>query len=296
MAAEVDMLPTGIQTALLEVVSRFNQAGIVYEVGGSVMLRLAGLDVPVGDVDIVVGADSRADIVASISDRQLEEPTSRDPWRTAWFMRTGWPVDDVEVGVDIMGGLALVIDGELAQFPVGMGTTAIVGGITIPLGSLPHWYHLYRVHDPTKAALLAARLTDAEILAAAADLQISQVFSPTLIVRIGNGAEAEEIETTMSSDVQSSIIEVASPTDQTFDEPGTEIIDRALLEETLEYIRPALQADGGDLILLGTTGGKVTLQMVGACGGCPLSTMTLTAGIERILQDRVPGVTEVVSL
>lgn len=100
----------------------------------------------------------------------------------------------------------------------------------------------------------------------------------------------------MSSDVQSSIIEVASPTDPTFDEPGTEIIDRALLDETLEYIRPALQADGGDLILLGTEGGKVTLQMVGACGGCPLSTMTLTAGIERILQDRVPGVTEVVSV
>ena len=99
----------------------------------------------------------------------------------------------------------------------------------------------------------------------------------------------------MSDDVQSSIIEVASPTDLTFDEPGTEIIDRALLEETLEYIRPALQADGGDLILLGTQGGKVTLQLVGACGG-PLSTMTLTAGIERILQDRVPGVTEVVAL
>jgi Fe-S cluster biogenesis protein NfuA len=100
----------------------------------------------------------------------------------------------------------------------------------------------------------------------------------------------------MSNDVQTSIIEVASPTDQTFDEPGTGIIDQSLLEETLEYIRPALQADGGDLILLGTEGGKVTLQMVGACGGCPLSTMTLTAGIERILQDRVPGVTEVVSV
>jgi Fe-S cluster biogenesis protein NfuA len=100
----------------------------------------------------------------------------------------------------------------------------------------------------------------------------------------------------MSDNVQSSIIEVASPTDTTFDEPGTESIDRSLLEETLEYIRPALQADGGDLVLLGTEGGKVTLQLVGACGGCPLSTMTLTAGIERIVQDRVPGVTEVVAL
>jgi Fe-S cluster biogenesis protein NfuA len=73
-------------------------------------------------------------------------------------------------------------------------------------------------------------------------------------------------------------------------------IDLSLLDETLEYIRPALQADGGDLVLLGTQGGKVTLQLVGACGGCPMSTMTLTAGIERILQDRVPGVEEVVAI
>lgn len=97
--------------------------------------------------------------------------------------------------------------------------------------------------------------------------------------------------------VQSSIIEVSSPGD---DAVPTDVddsqIDVPMLEETLEYIRPALQADGGDLILLGTEGGKVTLQLVGACGGCPMSTMTLTAGIERILRDRVPGVDEVVAL
>jgi Fe-S cluster biogenesis protein NfuA len=68
-------------------------------------------------------------------------------------------------------------------------------------------------------------------------------------------------------------------------------VDLVALEETLEYIRPALQADGGDLILLGVDDGTVNLQLVGACGGCPMSTMTLTAGIERILLDRVPGVT-----
>jgi Fe-S cluster biogenesis protein NfuA len=67
-------------------------------------------------------------------------------------------------------------------------------------------------------------------------------------------------------------------------------IDLGTLNETLEYIRPALQADGGDLILLGVDDGTVNLQLVGACGGCPMSTMTLTAGIERILKDRVPGV------
>lgn len=74
-------------------------------------------------------------------------------------------------------------------------------------------------------------------------------------------------------------------------EPAGDVdVDLDSLNETLEYIRPALQADGGDLILLGVDSGTVNLQLVGACGGCPMSTMTLTAGIERILKDRVPGV------
>ena len=94
---------------------------------------------------------------------------------------------------------------------------------------------------------------------------------------------------------QENVIEIASPTDK----PETGFdgeIDLEALEGALEYIRPAVQADGGDLILLGTKGGKVTIQLVGACDGCPLSTLTLVAGIERILKDRVPGVTEVVSV
>lgn len=70
-------------------------------------------------------------------------------------------------------------------------------------------------------------------------------------------------------------------------------IDNDKLREALDYIRPAIQADGGDLVLLGAENGTVSLQMVGACGGCPLSMMTLKAGIERILKDRVPGVREV---
>ena len=75
-------------------------------------------------------------------------------------------------------------------------------------------------------------------------------------------------------------------------DPDTEV-DMDVLAETLEYIRPALQADGGDMVLSGVEDGVVQLELVGACGGCPLSQMTLTAGIERILIDRVPGVTAV---
>lgn len=70
-------------------------------------------------------------------------------------------------------------------------------------------------------------------------------------------------------------------------------VDMELLEATLDYIRPAIQMDGGDIVLQGVEDGVVNLQMVGACGGCPLSMMTLKAGIERILKDRVPGVVAV---
>jgi Fe-S cluster biogenesis protein NfuA len=67
------------------------------------------------------------------------------------------------------------------------------------------------------------------------------------------------------------------------------------LQEAIEAIRPALQSDGGDVrvIELREDEGVVDIELLGACGGCPMSTMTLKAGIERILRDRVPGLQEV---
>ncbi len=69
----------------------------------------------------------------------------------------------------------------------------------------------------------------------------------------------------------------------------------AELLEAIEAIRPALQADGGDMSLVDfdPETGIVDIELHGACGGCPMSSMTLKAGIERILKDRVEGVTEV---
>jgi Fe-S cluster biogenesis protein NfuA len=65
----------------------------------------------------------------------------------------------------------------------------------------------------------------------------------------------------------------------------------------LENIRPALQADGGDVELVDVTDdGVVKVRLVGACGHCPMSTMTLKMGIERTLKDKVPGVKEVISV
>jgi len=66
------------------------------------------------------------------------------------------------------------------------------------------------------------------------------------------------------------------------------------VRETIEAIRPAVQADGGDIVFHGVDdGGLVTVELVGACVSCPASTLTLKAGIERILKDRVEGVTAV---
>jgi Fe-S cluster biogenesis protein NfuA len=73
---------------------------------------------------------------------------------------------------------------------------------------------------------------------------------------------------------------------------------RTEVEETIEAIRPALQADGGDIVLrdVDEATGIVTVELVGACGTCAVSTQTLKQGVERIMRDRVDGVTEVVSV
>ena len=67
------------------------------------------------------------------------------------------------------------------------------------------------------------------------------------------------------------------------------------VEAALARIRPALQADGGDVELLDVKEGVVSVRLSGACGGCPMSTVTLKNGIERILKQEVPGVKSVVA-
>jgi Fe-S cluster biogenesis protein NfuA len=63
------------------------------------------------------------------------------------------------------------------------------------------------------------------------------------------------------------------------------------VQEVLDEIRPALQADGGNVELLEVSeDGIVKLELVGACAGCPMATMTLRAGIERLLFERIPDI------
>jgi Fe-S cluster biogenesis protein NfuA len=68
-----------------------------------------------------------------------------------------------------------------------------------------------------------------------------------------------------------------------------------ILEMLDEYIRPAVEGDGGAINLKSFENGVVTVQLKGSCSGCPSSTLTLKAGIENLLKRMVPGVTEVVA-
>jgi len=71
---------------------------------------------------------------------------------------------------------------------------------------------------------------------------------------------------------------------------------RDKIEAALAEARPALQADGGDVELVDVKDGIVSVRLQGACGGCPMASVTLKQGIERLLKARVPEVKEVVSV
>ncbi|HUU63340.1 MAG TPA: NifU family protein [Dehalococcoidia bacterium] len=71
---------------------------------------------------------------------------------------------------------------------------------------------------------------------------------------------------------------------------------REKIEAAIDRVRPALQADGGNVELVEVEDGVVSVRLTGACGGCPMATMTLKNGIERIIREEVPEVKEVVAV
>lgn len=68
------------------------------------------------------------------------------------------------------------------------------------------------------------------------------------------------------------------------------------VKQALELIRPAIQSDGGDIRLEKVAGNTVTVRLFGTCETCPISPITLKQGVERILREHVPGITEVIAL
>ena len=68
------------------------------------------------------------------------------------------------------------------------------------------------------------------------------------------------------------------------------------VEAALDKIRPALRADGGDVELVDVKEGVATVRLTGACGGCPMSSMTLRMGVERVVKEDVPEIKELVAV
>ncbi len=68
------------------------------------------------------------------------------------------------------------------------------------------------------------------------------------------------------------------------------------VEAALEKIRPALRADGGDVELVDVKDGVATVRLTGACGSCPMSTMTLKMGVERVVKEEVPEIKELIAI
>jgi Fe-S cluster biogenesis protein NfuA len=71
---------------------------------------------------------------------------------------------------------------------------------------------------------------------------------------------------------------------------------REKVEAALDLVRPGLQADGGNVELVDVDGDVVRVKLVGACGCCPMSTMTLKMGIERVLKEKVPEIKKVIAV
>ncbi len=71
---------------------------------------------------------------------------------------------------------------------------------------------------------------------------------------------------------------------------------REQVEAALDKIRPALKADGGDVELIDVKDGVATVRLTGACGSCPMSTMTLRMGVERVIREDVPEIKELIAV
>ena len=84
------MLPDNIGSALADIARRLDREGVSYCVGGSAMLASHGLEVSVGDIDLVVGESGRQEIEALFDPHVVRD--SLDPWRSEWFLSSNWSV------------------------------------------------------------------------------------------------------------------------------------------------------------------------------------------------------------
>jgi len=75
------------------------------------------------------------------------------------------------------------------------------------------------------------------------------------------------------------------------------MVSKEEVQKVLDKVRPSLQADGGDCELVNVRDDNIVeVKLQGACAGCPMATLTLKAGIERVLKEEIPRIKEVISV
>lgn len=104
--------------------------------------------------------------------------------------------------------------------------------------------------------------------------------------------EAEEVEETVEREATSEEVEPASERSSRSSDLTVENVQEVLDE----LVRPALQADGGDISLVRIENNNIYVELIGACASCPSSTMTMKMGIEQMLQDEFPELNELINV
>ena len=140
-------------------------AGIPYALGGSALLALLGLEVPVADLDFQVPGTVRAEITAA--PWPALPPKDPDPrFPSDWIAR--FAVDGVTV--EVIGGMRARIGDRVVPLPLAGGERVTVAGRRVALAPAGPWYHLYRMYRPERARALRELLGEPAVAAAAATL------------------------------------------------------------------------------------------------------------------------------
>jgi hypothetical protein len=168
-----DRLAPQLRAGLAELARRLDHHEVPFLLGGSAMLVCRGIDVAVGDLDIWVSRHQLNAVLAALEpDHPVIRREPRPPWQSAWLVRARLCSGAGSVAVDIIGDLAIEIGGVVARFPIDVDTAEVVDvdGWPVPIDSMWRWYHLYRLHDPGKAAQIYSVAGPGDLAGAAAEL------------------------------------------------------------------------------------------------------------------------------
>lgn len=129
-------------------------ARVRWALGGSALMALSGLDVDVGDIDIMVDATAAPAVMEALPDFSSAGDVGGEPFHSAWLMcgsRAG-------VDIDIIGDMAVRHSHGIEVYRTVQERTVHVDGTTVPLAPLEDWMHIYSVIAPVKARKIAGLL------------------------------------------------------------------------------------------------------------------------------------------